>query len=98
VRVAHEQFTQGAWRKMKFARPRRLLMRIADLLRENLMHFRQLESRNGGKPISATSWELESVANTFEYYAGAVNNFTGRRFRSPRTETYSPSRTLGCAS
>ena len=73
VRVAHQRFTEGAWRKMNSRDRGRLLMRIADLMRENLMRFRQLESRNGGKPISATSWELESVANTFEYYAGAVN-------------------------
>ena len=78
VRVAHQRFTEGAWRKMNSRDRGRLLMRIADLMRENLMRFRQLESRNGGKPILATSWELESVANTFEYYAGAVNKFHGQ--------------------
>ncbi len=77
VRLAHERFEQGAWRKMNSRERGQLLQRIANLMRDNLMKFRQLESKNGGKPISATSWELESVANTFEYYAGAVNKFHG---------------------
>jgi betaine-aldehyde dehydrogenase len=78
VRVAHERFTDGPWRKMNSRDRSRLLMRISELMRENLPRFRQLESKNGGKPISATSWELESVANTFEYYAGAINKFHGQ--------------------
>ncbi len=78
VRVAHERFADSAWRRMNSRDRGRLLQRIADLMRDNLDKFRQLESKNGGKPISATSWELESVANTFEYYAGAVNKFHGQ--------------------
>ena len=78
VRVAHQRFSNGAWRKMNSRDRGRLLQRISDLMRDNLDKFRQLESKNGGKPISATSWELESVANTFEYYAGAVNKFHGQ--------------------
>jgi betaine-aldehyde dehydrogenase len=78
VRVAHQRFSDGAWRKMNSRERGRLLQHIANLMRDNLDRFRQLESQNGGKPISATSWELESVANTFEYYAGAVNKFHGQ--------------------
>ena len=78
VRVAHQRFAEGAWRKMNSRERGRLLMRISNLMRERLDQFRALECKNGGKPISATSWELESVANTFEYYAGAVNKFHGQ--------------------
>ncbi|MBI3912933.1 MAG: aldehyde dehydrogenase [Chloroflexi bacterium] len=84
VRVAHERFTNGEWRKMNSRERGQLLQRVANLVREKMMHFRQLESRNGGKPISATSWELESVANTFEYYAGAVNKFHGETIPTPK--------------
>lgn len=84
VRTAHARYEQGAWRKMNSRERGQLLQRIANLMRDNLMKFRQLESKNGGKPISATSWELESVANTFEYYAGAVNKFHGETFPTPK--------------
>lgn len=78
VRVAHARFVKGPWQKMNSRDRGQLLQRIANLMRDQLATFRQLESKNGGKPISATSWELESVANTFEYYAGAVNKFHGQ--------------------
>ncbi len=78
VRVAHQRFSEGAWRKLNSRARGQLLQRIADRVRDHLGKLRQLESQNGGKPISATRWELESVANTFEYYAGAVNKFCGQ--------------------
>jgi betaine-aldehyde dehydrogenase len=84
VRVAHQRFSEGAWRKMNARERGRLLMRISNLMRERLDYFRALECQNGGKPISATSWELESVANTFEYYAGAVNKFHGQTIPSSK--------------
>jgi acyl-CoA reductase-like NAD-dependent aldehyde dehydrogenase len=87
VRVAHQRFAEGAWRKMNSRDRGRLLMRISNLMRERLDYFRQLECKNGGKPISATSWELESVANTFEYYAGAVNKFHGQTIPSSKDGT-----------
>ncbi len=87
VRVAHQRYSEGAWRKMNSRERGQLLQRIAHLMRENLMKFRRLESKNGGKPISATSWELESVANTFEYYAGTVNKFHGETIPTAKDGT-----------
>lgn len=87
VRVAYERYEQGKWRNMNSRERGQLLQRIANLMRDNLMKFRQLESKNGGKPISATSWELESVANTFEYYAGAVNKFHGETIPTAKDGT-----------
>lgn len=84
VQVAHQRYSEGPWRKMNSRERGQLLQRVANLMREKMMTFRQLESRNGGKPISATSWELESVANTFEYYAGAVNKFHGETIPTPK--------------
>ncbi|MBI5651680.1 MAG: aldehyde dehydrogenase [Chloroflexi bacterium] len=84
VRVAHQRFSEGAWRKMNARDRGRVLMRISNLMRERLDYFRALECQNGGKPISATSWELECVANTFEYYAGAVNKFHGQTIPSSK--------------
>lgn len=84
VKIAHERYAEGSWRKLNSRDRGQLLQRIANRMREKMMTFRQLESRNGGKPISATSWELESVANTFEYYAGAVNKFHGETIPTPK--------------
>lgn len=78
VRTAHERFTSGAWKTMHTRERGQILQRVANLIRERLDMLAQIESRNGGKPISAARGEMSSVANTFEYYAGAVNKIHGQ--------------------
>ncbi len=78
VRMAHERFSTGAWKQMRSRERGQLLQRIANKIREKAELLAQIESRNGGKPISAARGEIGAVANTFEYYAGAVNKFHGQ--------------------
>ena len=78
VRVAHARFTEGVWKRMNTRERGQLLQRIADLVREKAETLAQIESRNVGKPINAARAEIQGVANTFEYYAGAVNKFHGQ--------------------
>jgi len=78
VRLAHERFTGGAWKNMNTRQRGQVLQRLAGLIRDNLEMLAQIESRNGGKPISAARGEIGAVASTFEYYAGAVNKIHGQ--------------------
>jgi betaine-aldehyde dehydrogenase len=78
VRLAHERFTSGAWKQIRSRERGQVLQRIANLIRERLEMLAQIESQNGGKPINAARGEIGAVANTFEYYAGAVNKIHGQ--------------------
>ncbi len=78
VKAAHARFSEGAWKQMRTRERGQLLQRIANLIREKAEMLAQIESRNGGKPISAARGEIGAVANTFEYYAGAVNKIHGQ--------------------
>lgn len=78
VKTAHNRFTEGVWKQMRSRERGQILQRIANLIREKSEMLAQIESRNGGKPISAARGEIGAVANTFEYYAGAVNKFHGQ--------------------
>jgi len=78
VKTAHARFSEGAWKKMTTRERGQLLQRIANLIRDNADRLAQIESRNAGKPISAARGEIGAVANTFEYYAGAVNKIHGQ--------------------
>lgn len=78
VKTAHARFSEGAWKQMRTRERGQLLQRIANLIREKAEVLAQIESRNGGKPISAARGEIGAVANTFEYYAGAVNKIHGQ--------------------
>ncbi len=94
VRAAHDRFTTGPWKAIRTRERGQLMQKLANLIREKSEMLAQIESKNGGKPISAARGEIGSVANTFEYYAGAVNkihgqtipvnaNGTGLTFREP---------------
>jgi betaine-aldehyde dehydrogenase len=78
VKIAHARYTEGAWKRIRTRERGQILQRIANLIREKSEMLAQIESRNGGKPINAARGEIGAVANTFEYYAGAVNKIHGQ--------------------
>jgi acyl-CoA reductase-like NAD-dependent aldehyde dehydrogenase len=78
VKAAHANFSGGAWKNMHTRERGQLLQKIANIVRDNLEMLAQIESQNGGKPNGGARWEIGAVANTFEYYAGAVNKIHGQ--------------------
>ncbi|MCH8125028.1 aldehyde dehydrogenase [candidate division KSB1 bacterium] len=78
VRIAYSRFVKGPWKSMDSRSRGQLLQRIANLIRDKSEYLAQLESKNVGKPINAARWEIQAAANTFEYYAGAINKVHGQ--------------------
>ena len=59
-----------------FARGK-ILRAIAEGIRARAAQIAEVETRNGGKTISNSLNEVDSAANVFEYYAGAMDKFFG---------------------
>jgi betaine-aldehyde dehydrogenase len=78
VTAAHEAYEQGLWRQAPVRERRDVLRRIADLIRRDQERLAALESVNTGKPITAARGEIAAVANTFDFYAGAVDKIHGQ--------------------
>ncbi len=78
VHVAYSRFVKGPWKSMNSRSRGQLLQRIANLIRDKSEYLAQIESKNVGKPIKAARWEIQAAANTFEYYAGAINKVHGQ--------------------
>lgn len=77
VAAARRAFDAGTWSGMQpFARGK-YLRAIADGIRRNAARIAEFETRNGGKTIANSANEVESAANVFEYYAGAMDKFFG---------------------
>ena len=77
VAAARRAFDDGKWSGMApFARGK-LLRRIAELIRADAPRIAEVETRNGGKTIANSLNEVDSAANVFEYYAGAMDKFFG---------------------
>jgi acyl-CoA reductase-like NAD-dependent aldehyde dehydrogenase len=75
--AARRAFDGGKWSGMApFARGK-LLRKVADGIRARAPQIAELETRNGGKTIANSENEVDSAANVFEYYAGAMDKFFG---------------------
>jgi acyl-CoA reductase-like NAD-dependent aldehyde dehydrogenase len=75
--VAAAKAAFPAWRAVAPADRAKLLHGLADALAERHEELSVLEARNAGKPIGDARGEMEMVADTFRYYAGAVERLLG---------------------
>ncbi|RMF65321.1 MAG: aldehyde dehydrogenase [Cyanobacteria bacterium J069] len=76
VQVAERM--RPTWRKVNSRDRTQMLLKLANLIRQNLEPLAQLESRNVGKPIRDARDEVNLAADCFEYYAGVVNKVGGQ--------------------
>lgn len=80
VDAAQKAF-DGVWRDMAPAERAQLMLRLADLITENLNQLAELESLDTGKPVrAARALDVPFTAQTFRYYAGWATKLTGRTF------------------
>jgi acyl-CoA reductase-like NAD-dependent aldehyde dehydrogenase len=75
--VARAKAEYPAWRSVAPGDRARLLLRVAALVEDRLEELAMLEARNAGKPIGDARGEIGMVAETFRYYAGAVERNLG---------------------
>jgi len=76
IRGAASAFPE--WRAVNTRDRGRILLKLANLIRENAEELARLESRNVGKPIRDSRDEVDLAANCFEYYAGTTNKVGGQ--------------------
>jgi acyl-CoA reductase-like NAD-dependent aldehyde dehydrogenase len=69
--VARAKAAFPAWRAVAPADRAKLLRDLADAIEGRHEELAQLEARNAGKPIGDARGEMEMVAETYRYYAGA---------------------------
>jgi acyl-CoA reductase-like NAD-dependent aldehyde dehydrogenase len=75
---------EGPWSTWSAAKRGRTLAKYASLVKGHLEELAQLESANGGKPISAARGEALAVSLVLEYYAGAANKVFGETIPTSR--------------
>ena len=75
--VARAKAAFPKWRATAPSDRARLLYRLADALDAEKENLARLESKNTGKPIVEARSEMEMVAATFHYYAGAPERLLG---------------------
>ena len=78
VRAADRAFRGGEWRAMNTRVRGRVLLRLAQLIRDHREELARLESRNVGKPVRESRDEVDLAADCFEFYAGTTNKIAGQ--------------------
>ena len=78
VAAAKRAFVDRRWSDQRPTDRKRVLLRLADLLRENLDELALLESLDVGKPIRDTlRVDVPSAATTFQWYAETIDKTYG---------------------
>ena len=77
VAAARRAF-EGPWRTMRAAERGHLLLKWAELLKRHADEIVEIESLDGGKPISATTrQDFPAAIDTLTYYAGWADKISG---------------------
>ena len=77
AKAARAAFDSGPWATTAAQDRGRILLKLAEKIRQNARQLAELESRNTGKPIVEAEYDIADVATCFEYYGGLANKITG---------------------
>src|SRR5882724_11377348 len=77
VSAARTAFDEGPWASTTAQERGRVLFRLAEKIRQNAGMLAELESRNTGKPIVESEFDINDVATCFEYYGGLATKILG---------------------
>lgn len=83
VDAAEKAFQNPEWRSMDPSKRGRLLVKVAQTLRERLSEFAKLETLNNGKPLGQAKGDIAMAARHFEYFAGLADKIQGSTIPVP---------------
>ena len=81
VQAARRAFE--GWREVTAQERGRILFRLSQKMRDELPRLAELETRNSGKPIVESEFDLGDVATCFEYYGGLATKLHGEVLNVP---------------
>lgn len=77
VTAARKAFDSGPWPATTAQDRGRILLRLAERVRRSAPELAELETRNSGKPIAESEFDISDVATCFEYYGGLATKVMG---------------------
>lgn len=79
VKAARKAFESGPWKKMSAAERGRRIIKLADLMEQNLPELAALESLDNGKPLrDSLNADLPLSIKAYRYYAGWCDKTHGK--------------------
>ena len=76
ARAASKAF-YDSWKAVTAQERGRILFRLAERVRARRAELAELETRNTGKPIAESEYDMDDTATCFEYYGGLATKING---------------------
>ena len=83
VAAARKAFDEGPWPRTAARERGTLLFKVAEAIRGRAAEFAELDTRNMGKPIVESEFDVADAAHCFEYYAGLASKIHGETLEVP---------------
>ncbi|HZG81725.1 MAG TPA: aldehyde dehydrogenase family protein [Brevibacillus sp.] len=83
IQAARFAFDEGGWGESKARDRAELLWKVADLIEARAEEFAQTDTRNNGKPLRESRYDVSDAVNQFRYYAGLCTKPHGQTFDVP---------------
>src|SRR5881394_936849 len=77
VQAARTAFDEGPWKDATAQDRGRVLFKLAQVVRDRADELAEIETRNSGKPIVESEFDMSDVATCFEYYGGLATKIHG---------------------
>jgi betaine-aldehyde dehydrogenase len=77
VGAARAAFDEGPWQTTTAQDRGRILFKLAEIVRARAEELAEIETRNSGKPIVESEYDIADLATCFEYYGGLATKISG---------------------
>ena len=78
IQVARDTFDAGKWSATPTAERGKMLLKVAQLIRDNIEEFAAAESANTGKRLVESRLDMEDTASAFDYFGTLIYQDSGR--------------------
>nr|GMC98101.1 aldehyde dehydrogenase family 2 member C4 [Ipomoea batatas] len=85
VKAAREAFDRGPWPRLSGTERQKIMLKLADLIEENVDEIAALDALEGGKLFTEGKYvDVPSAARDFRYYAGTADKIHGTTLKMSR--------------
>ena len=77
VKAAREAFDNGPWPRLSGKERAKYLRAMAQGIRDRLPELALMETRDNGKPLPESEWDLTDAAGCFDFYADLAEELDG---------------------
>jgi betaine-aldehyde dehydrogenase len=86
IAAARRAFDEGPWPRMSGPERGAVVARLGALISERREELARLETRDTGKTLEESRWDMDDVAGVFAYYAGLAGEDTHQALTPPEPE------------